>query len=505
LRREDALKTVSRWWRAGLCLLCGGLCVLAFAPFHLWPLAYLAQAGLFAIVQHATSVRAAAAAGAGFGLGLNLAGVSWVYVSLHDVGGMPAWMALLAVFGFSAYLAVYPALAAALAAWLARGNGVRFVLAAPAAWTLGEWLKATVFTGFPWLNLAYAQVDNPVAVGVAPLFGAYAVSASVALVSAALAGLLNRPAARGRALLASLIAAPVLLGWGLSGISWTEPAGPPITVSLLQGNVAQSLKWRAGEKEKALDNYRALAMASSAQLIILPETALPFFAENLPADYLSALGQHARNNGGDVLVGVVTRRFRDNGFDYYNSARSVGTAAEQTYSKVHLVPFGEFVPPLFGWVYRWLNIPMSGFDRGPSAQAPLALAGTRVAVNICYEDAFGDEIIGQLPAAEVLVNMTNVAWFGRSIAAAQHLQFSQLRAIETGRPMLRATNTGVTAIITPQGKVQAALPQFVRGSLDGTVTPMRGGTPYVRWGDAPILALCGALLIAAGWRRRVAR
>jgi apolipoprotein N-acyltransferase len=234
---------------------------------------------------------------------------------------------------------------------------------------------------------------------------------------------------------------------------------------------------------------------------VLPETALPLFLHDVPPDYLGGLAAHAKRNGGDMLIGVPEREPTG---DYYNSVVSLGTAPMQAYRKSHLVPFGEFIPlrPVLAWIVGILSIPLQDFTPGTRGPQPLDVAGERVAVNVCYEDAFGEEIIRQLPAATLLVNVSNVAWFGRSIAPRQHLQISQARALETGRYMLRATNTGMTAVIDERGTVVAAAPQFSTAAVTTTVRGFSGATPYVRWGNSVALALCAALLALALWRGR---
>ena len=285
-------------------------------------------------------------------------------------------------------------------------------------------------------------------------------------------------------------------GFGLKQLSWTEPVATPVSVSLIQGNVAQDLKWRADRVGPTLDRYRSMVFGSESRLIVLPETALPLFLDQVPPEYFDELAAHARRNGGDVLIGIVEG---SPGGRYYNSVISIGTAASQRYRKSHLVPFGEFIPlrPVLAWIVNVLAIPLQDFGRGSEHQRPLAVAGQRVAVNICYEDVFGEEIIRQLPEATLLVNVSNVAWFGRSIAPQQHLQISQARALESGRPMLRATNTGVTAIIDPRGEVVAAAPEFARATVSRLVQGYAGSTPYVRWGNYAVLVLCVVIVLAA--------
>jgi apolipoprotein N-acyltransferase len=293
-----------------------------------------------------------------------------------------------------------------------------------------------------------------------------------------------------------------LAGLALAQVAWTQPTGAPTTVSLLQGNIRQDLKWRPETVQTTLETYLRLVKASSRRLMILPETAVPLLNVDLPPGYLEALAAHARGNGGDVLFGIPEYVPGDPA-RYYNSVMSVGVSPSQTYRKHHLVPFGDYFPQwtFITWVMSAIDIPMSSFSRGDAVQAPLAVAGQQVAANICYEDAFGEEIIRQLPHATLLANFTNDAWWGESFASEQHLQISQMRAQETGRYMLRATNTGVTAIIDQRGRVRAAAPQFVAMTLDGTAQGYAGSTPYARWGNWVVLALIVAMLAAAGLLR----
>ncbi|MFP5381320.1 MAG: apolipoprotein N-acyltransferase [Gammaproteobacteria bacterium] len=297
-------------------------------------------------------------------------------------------------------------------------------------------------------------------------------------------------------------------GQALRGIAWSVPDGAPTTVALLQGNVPQDMKWRPENTRATLDSYYRMAAASPAQLVVLPETALPLFEADLPETDRALLTELARRHGGDVLTGLPTGSPAG---DYFNSVVSFGIAPSERYHKVHLVPFGEYIPQkvIWGWVLDVLHIPLSDFARGDITQRPLAIGGQRVAANICYEDAFGEEIIRQLPEASVLVNVSNLAWFGDSLAPWQHAQMSQMRALETGRMMLRATNTGVTAIIDARGHLLAHLPLFTAGSLKGQIQGYAGSTPYVRWGNMPVLGVWGVLgiglLAAALYLRETGR
>jgi apolipoprotein N-acyltransferase len=487
----------------------GAVAVAAFGDWPLFPLPLLALAALGWLWLRAPSPRTAAALGFAFGIGHFLVGVSWVYVSLHDFGGLPAPLAGLATIVFGLILAAYPAavgwtqakLAAPAPAQLAApGVPVRLMLVIPAAWALAEWLRGWIFTGFPWLALGYSQLDGPLA-GFAPVAGVFGVSFLAAVVAGALLALV---VARGAARVVALatIGAIAAGGWALRAIDWTTPHGEPVEVALLQGNIPQELKFVPGRYQATLDTYARLASSTKARLVVLPETAIPRFLDDVDPVYLETLSAPVAARGGDVLVGVpVLDRTRR----YYNAVVSLGASPRQVYAKSHLVPFGEFVPTGFGWLIAMMRIPLGEFARGAPDQPPLAVAGQRVAVNICYEDAFGEDIIRPLPAATLLVNVSNVAWFGNSLAPAQHLRISRMRAIETGRYMLRATNTGVTAIVAPDGAVVGRLPSFTEGVLEGRVRGRTGATPYIVAGNAPVLLLCLAVLAAATARARAKR
>jgi len=483
-------------WRLRVAFLAGAAMVPAYAPLEWFPLALAALALLIHVWLTAPGPRAAAWAGFAFGMGMFLVGVSWVYISLHRFGAMPAPLAAFATFAFSVILASYLALAGAVQAKLRVPPAMRAALVIPALWTLAEWLRATLFTGFPWLALGTAALDTPLA-GFAPVGGAYAVS----FAAAAAAGLLWCVAmGQARWTAAAAFALLGLAGAALRGVEWTTPAGTPLAASLLQGNVPQDLKFDPARYARTLETYARLAESSQARLIVLPETAVPRMLDSVDPAYLARLAAAAQRNGGDLLLGVPTRTAPGQS---YNSVVSLGASPSQAYHKVHLVPFGEFVPPGFGWIVRVLSIPLADFSRGAADQRPLAVAGQRVAANICYEDAYGGEMLRQLPEATLLANLSNVAWFGDSLAPAQHLQIARARALETGRAHLTATNTGITAVIGRDGKVLARLAAFTEGRLDAMVQGYAGATPYVRFGDWPALAACALLLLVAGaWRRR---
>ena len=504
-----------------LAAVAGAVTVLGFAPFYQFALPVVTLALLIVLWRRAAGRRAAALVGLSFGLGYFLTGASWVYVSLHDFGAMPAPLAGILTLVFCAYLALYPAVTGWIYYVLGPRSALATLAALPALWTLADWLRGWLFTGFPWIALGYSQIPASPLAGYMPVLGIYGASLATAVSAGAIvtlwaswkdeSGRMNYNVKRIDRILhplrfllhpsAFILVAVLAGGYGLQQVDWTAPEGEPIVVSLLQGNIPQEMKWRDDKIGATLDKYRRLVDSTNARLIILPETALPLFLHAVPQSYLDDLAAHARSNGGDVLIGVPER---GDGRDYFNSVLSFGAAPTQTYRKSHLVPFGEFVPlkPVFGWFLEVVQIPLLDFARGAETQQPLAVAGQRVAVNICYEDAFGAEIIRQLPQATLLANVSNVAWFGRSVAPQQHLQISQARALETGRYMLRATNTGMTAIIDPHGRVRKVAPEFTEAIVTGVVQGRAGATPYVRWGNTPIIALSLLLMLAGGWLAR---
>lgn len=471
----------------------GAFTVLGFAPFYLFPIPVITLALLFHFWRKSTTPRQAAWLGFCFGMGLFSAGVTWIYVSLHDFGAMPVPIAVLVLIVLCTYLSLFATLTGWLLTKLRIAIPAVWSLTAAALWVLSEWLRSVLLTGFPWLALGYSQVPTSPLAGFAPLLGVYGVSLMLIL-SAAFLCLLAEKELRTRRYVLPLLAIWVT-GFSLQQVNWTEPQGAPVTVSLLQGNISQDLKWRPDHVVNSMDIYARLALESSSRLIITPEISVPLFRDEVPSGYLARLAEHAWRNDGDILIGMVETSA--GGKEYYNTMFSFGTAPDQSYRKFHLVPFGEFIPlkPVFGWVINVLQIPLTDFSRGGLDQRPMNLAGQRVAVNICYEDVFGEEIISQLPQATLLANVSNDAWFGRSIGPRQHLQISQMRALETGRYMLRATNTGVTAIIDQRGVVLQEAEIFTTTALHGVAQGYAGATPYVHFGNSLILGLAGLLLL----------
>ena len=472
----------------------GAIAVAGFEPIGLPALLPLSLAALFCLVSTAENPRRAALLGFLWGFGHFLAGVSWVYVSLHVYGQMPAPVAAIATLAFCAYLALFPALGGSLAARFGTAPAaLRAAFLLPSLWVLGEWLRSWLLTGFPWLATGYSQTDTPLA-GFAPVAGLYGVSLATTVAAGLVAAAILSARAYQRVTCVAAIALVLAGGATLRSREWTSPEGKPLEVALIQGNVPQNLKFDPERYRETLATYARLVESSKARLIVLPETAIPRLLDSVDPRYLDRLAEHAYAQQGDLLLGAP---FRVRAGNYYNGVVNLGVTPTQFYAKRHLVPLGEFVPAEFAWIVSLMQIPMSDFSRGGDAQAPMRAAGVKVALTVCYEDAFGEELIAQLPEATVLANLSNVAWFGDSLAPDQHLQISRMRSIESGRPMVRATNTGATAAIDERGRIIARLPSFTEGVLHARVQPFSGATPYVRFGNAPALAAAALLALVA--------
>jgi apolipoprotein N-acyltransferase len=368
----------------------------------------------------------------------------------------------------------------------------------PALWLLCEWWRGWFLTGFPWFSLGYSQTDTWLS-AYAPVLGVYGLSALLLLQAGALAAFSQIRGRSGWAALA-LIAVIWAGGWALGPVNWTRPTGAAVPVAIVQGAIPQDEKWQLENREPTKELYRQLNdQALGARLIVWPEAAVPELANEI-VRYLAEIQARARSRDGDVIMGVV--RLGDNGVDYYNSIIAL-TGGVAFYDKRHLVMFAETfpVPPFVRSWLRLLNLPYSDFAPGSEHQAPLAAAGMRLAPSICYEDAFGSAQLDLVKRSDLLVNVTNDAWFGRSPARYQHLQISRMRALEAGRYLLRAGNDGVSAIIGPRGELLAVAPEYQSAVLRGTVVPRHGLPPYTRIGNWAVVCLAlGAL--AAAWYRR---
>lgn len=504
----------------------GWLEIAIFASFYFW-------------LTRTTGWKSALFTGWAFGFGNFVSGVWWLYVSMHFYGGMPAVLAGAALVLFSLYLGLYPALAALVWSFCAghASNGrnrsktdtLPFAptwhgaFAFASAWALGEWARGYVFTGFPWLSSGYAQVDGPLA-GFAPIVGVYGVGWVLALVAALIVQALihlhvrrvrtDAPASAGSspgsiatpAVAALGAVAVIVAGLLLPLVNWTHPENAPLNVRLLQGNVKQEMKFSESGLVDSLSEFQKLITEKPADLVVTPETAIPVLMQEIPEKFGRDVRAFADGTGTSILFGAVGGTITPDGrvVDYTNSLFGItpGQNGLYRYDKHHLVPFGEFVPWGFRWFVNLMNIPLGDFARGAPVQPPFLVHNQPVAVDICYEDIFGEEIartVRENPVSPgILINASNLAWFGDTIALDQHLQIARMRSLETGRPMLLATNTGATAAIDAHGNVIARLPTFTAGSLDVRVEGTQGFTPYVTSGNNTVIAV-SLLLLAFGF------
>lgn len=547
---------------------------LSFAPGPLpgWALPWVqifSLAVLLHLLTRAPRITVALRTAYAFGLGNFTLGLYWLFISMHIYGGLAPPLAALGVLALAGFLALFPLLAAGLG-WViaprrnldSKSAQVMTALVWASAWTLAEWLRGHLFTGFPWLNTGYAHIDTVFAPW-APLTGVYGLSWLAAFASAAIAQLIRgNPSARttqhggpeqlpmaatparplsdgqppaatshtpGRRVpvLATVLAISTgIAGIGLNQLVWVQPHGEPMIIRLVQGNVPQSEKFDPELINQGMARYLELASLDpksdegQPELIVLPETVIPVFQDMLAPQAWEAWRALAARFDATVLLGVP---LRDPVRDHYTnsvialdqntpSSAISGATMQHRYDKHHLVPFGEFVPRGFRWFTEAMHIPLGDFNRGAQRQPPFDILGQHIAPNICYEDVFGEEIIravaaGSAPqsSASILVNVSNLAWFGDTWALRQHLQISRMRAAETGRPMIRATNTGMTAAIDHHGVVRAALQPMAPGVLDVEVQGMQGLTPYARWGNRPLMiGLLSLLLAGLVYRRRQA-
>ena len=489
----------ARPWPRGLDALLaaglGALQTLAFVHTAAWALPMATLALLVWRLDGATP-RRAALLGWLYGTAWLAAGTWWLFISMHRYGGLPAPLAVAAVAALSAALSLYLALAAGLYARWRRGRAFDAGLFA-ALWLLAELARGVLFTGFPWVAAGYSQVDSPLA-ALAPWLGVYGIGAVMALAAAGAVQLLR---SRGRQFGAAALAAGAVVLAGLAPAAFTTSTGT-VEVALLQTNVAQDEKFAAEHLPANLLWVHGELLRATAPLVVAPETAVPLLPDQLKEfapGYWEQLQAHFAVPGRAALVGVPLGQIEG---DYTNSVIGLSAqsfAAPYRYDKWHLVPFGEFIPTGFRWFTNLMNIPLGDFARGVTHPPPFEALGQRWGPNICYEDLFGEELARRFTnaatAPTALVNLSNIGWFGDTIAVAQHLNISRLRTLELQRPMLRSTNTGATAVIDHRGVVTAALPPHTRGVLTSAVEGREGLTPYAVWASRFSL---WPLLLAAG-------
>ncbi|MFZ9050006.1 MAG: apolipoprotein N-acyltransferase [Steroidobacteraceae bacterium] len=486
-----------------LALALGAACSLSFAPAGLYLLGTACIAGLFWTWESA-SARRAALYGFAWGVGLFLAGAYWIFTAVYVFGRAPAWLALLLLLGLVAIMAAWYALLGwAVVRLTPRSGPLRWLVVAPAAWVLVEWARGWVLSGFPWLQAGYAHIDSPLS-GLAPVGGVHLVGLAAALTAGGvLAAILGTARQRASALL--VLAVTWVVAAALQGRAWTAVAGDAMEVAVVQGAVPQDLKWDAAHRRQTLELYQGLNReALGARLIVWPEAALPMLADQA-MPFLTSVWRESVRAGSHLMIGLL--RYDANQDQVYNGLIALGDEDPAWYYKRRLVPFGEFFP-VPATVRRWMrlmSLAYSDLTPGPASQPALRVAGQRVGVTICYEDAYGAEQLAVLDEATLLVNVTNNAWFGDSNAPHQQLQMARFRALEAGRYLVRATSNGISAVIGPEGGLRARAEQFVPVVLRAEVRPHTGLTPYARVGNGPILLLCLLGLMAALFRSQLSR
>ena len=458
---------------------------LGFAPLRWFPVAILTIAYLF-LGWLNLSPKRAALFGFLFGLGMFGVGVSWVYVSLHNFGNMSPLLAGVAVLLFVAILSLYPALLGYLQAryFTKIAPILRLTLVMPAMWVLFEWWRGWFLTGFPWLNIGYSQSDT-VLVGFAPLLGVYGVGLITTIISGLIAAIYMARAQRLICVIA--IALFWLAGFFANKIEWVEPHGEPIKTALIQGNIPITDKWQPLKQRDILKRYLHLSTPQKDALIIWPEAAIPFELEMLEPWFLNALQESIKENRNEFLIGIIEGSQVNGTRHYYNSI--VRFPGKISYRKQHLVPFGEFIPfkPIFSWLLQHLHIPMSDLSAGKGNNQIMSIAGLKAGLSICYEDVFGEELARALPKATILINVSEDAWFGRSLGPHQRMQMARLRAIELGRPILRVGNGGFSGVINHQGHIVRKSVNFRTDIVSAHVQPMQGITPYAQWRNTPAI------------------
>jgi apolipoprotein N-acyltransferase len=496
--------SANRWLGAALLLIAGGLQTLTFAPYYLW---WLGPVSILLILLVCVPLASSRLFRAGWltGLGLFASGASWVYVSISQYGNTSQWIAIVLTALFVAGLALFHGLAFWFWGKLARSSAVRRLLLFPAIWLLGDWLRGWVLTGFPWLYLGTAHTDGPLA-GLAPLGGVHLVTLAIITTAVAAYGALWLILQTRHTFAASVVVAglfPWLIAPALNRTDWTTLAQEPTSVAAMQGNIPQQIKWDPEFLKDQIVAYLGMTEDHwNTDIILWPETAIP-----IPQDKAGKIIDHINERLGEnstLITGIPWYGFseRSEGFTYHNSITALG-AGEGIYHKQKLVPFGEYVPleKYLRGLIGFFDLPMSSFTPGPKNQSALNANGLRVMPFICYEVAYPDFLARNALNADLLLTISNDGWFGDSIGPLQHLQLARMRALETGRYMLRGTNNGVTAIINNKGQITERIPQFERAVMTGQIYGASGSTPYMVTSSWPVLTF--ALILIVFVRERV--
>lgn len=490
------------WVYWPLLLLSAALVPFAFAPYyHYWLLPVLLAVLLFLqAARPQWRIRSAYL----WALTAYTTLLYWIDIALHDIAGLPQFLAWPLTMLLPAYLAIYPALVFWLLGKFRFSNTTCHAVILPLLWTVAEFVRERALTGFGWGIWGYSQIADSALAGFTPVGGIFLVTLVTVASGAWLAELLLATKRKAKIGCGVSLISVWLLGAVLLQYNFTQADGTHATVALAQGNISQSLKWDERSLQPTLQRYLDQIASTRANIVILPETAIPVMRQDMPPEQLEIFAHLARKQGSALAAGIPQYTVDGNGYlnSVVNFTANTATAGGLPYyAKNHLVPFGEYIPlpRLLGWLYLWMDMPLAGFSKGGSAQMPLQLANQRVAFNICYEDGFGDELIAAARQASMLANISNMAWYGHSHAMQQHLQQSQARALETGRYMVRATNTGMTAIINPKGKIVAQLDPDIAAVLEGNIQGYQGNTPYMYIGSSWPMAIICLLLVSIVW------
>ncbi len=474
----------------------GAATTLAFAPFGWSIVAPLLLIPLLYICL-TVSPRDAAMHAFWYGFGLFLTGTYWIYISVHVFGNAALWIALLLMVGLALIMAAITALGGWLISRLSQGEPWLMLFVAPAAWVVVEWLRGWILTGFPWMAIGYGQIDTGFA-GWAPVFGVYGVTFMLVLSATALVTTLMAHSPKGRIGGIATILLPWIIGGALTLVEWTEPSGKALRTSIVQAGVSQDEKWNPAQLQPIMEHYLGATLsAADSDIVLWPEVAIPQLDDQVES-FLARVERDARRRGQTVMLGILERSYeRSVDGRIFNSVLLLGGAERQSYRKRHLVPFGEYFP-VPASVREWMrmqNLPHSDLSKGDPVQPLLtAVDGTKFGTAICYEDAYAAEQRYALPEAGILVNVSNDAWFGDSIAPHQHLEIARMRSLEFGRPTIRSTNTGISAFIGPDGELLQTGKQFEPEFMTADVVPMRGMTPYAGGGNWPIIGLSFGIL-----------
>lgn len=486
------------WLGHIIAAIAGALITLSLEPFNIWPLA-LCSVAIFYLGLQQLGIRAAIARSWWFGFGLFASGASWVYVSIHQFGSAPPVLAGLLTLAFVAGLALFFIFFGWLwARWLRTTNALVNLFSFAALWVALEIFRGWFLTGFPWLYTGYSQLNAPLQ-GLAPIGGVWLISFVLALSATAIIYCLQSLSLKARISTLCSIAMLWLVGWMLTNIEWTQPSGDAISIMAVQGNIDQNMKWDSQRLSFQLGLYRDMSISQPpADLVIWPETAIPINQENADVFLASMEGWALTQNSG-FISGIPMRLADESGRMYYFNGITAGALAEGHYLKQKLVPFGEYVPlqHMLRGIIEFFDLPMSNFLPGPSGQALLDFKGKKIAPFICYEVVYPDFAAQMSAQSDLLLTISNDAWFGSSIGPLQHLQMAQMRALEAGRWMIRSTNNGISVLINPKGQIVQQIPQFERTVLRGEVIPMQGLTPYLRWQSWPLFAVLSIIFIIA--------